>query len=64
MERLINKEPVYREENTAKAAYQMRQRLAIMFYDSPLPENFDLVSSCQSFECDVVEQVDEKVVDP
>ncbi|KAJ0500129.1 putative Ulp1 protease family catalytic domain, papain-like cysteine peptidase superfamily [Helianthus annuus] len=64
MERLINKEPISREENTAKAAYQMRQRLAIMFYDSLLPENFDLVSTCQSFENDEDEQLHEKVVDP
>ncbi|MFS8022147.1 putative Ulp1 protease family catalytic domain, papain-like cysteine peptidase superfamily [Helianthus anomalus] len=57
MEWLINKQPVYREENTTKAAYQMRQRLAIMFYDSLLPKNFDPVSSCQSFKNDVDEQV-------
>ncbi|MFS7987265.1 putative papain-like cysteine peptidase superfamily [Helianthus anomalus] len=57
MERFINKQPIYQQEDTATAAYQMRQRLEIMFYDSLLPENFDLVTTCQTFENDLDEQV-------
>ncbi|MFS7961656.1 putative Ulp1 protease family catalytic domain, papain-like cysteine peptidase superfamily [Helianthus anomalus] len=57
IERLINKQPVYQQEDTTTAAYQMRQRLAILFYDSLLPENFDLVTTCQTFENDLDAQV-------
>ncbi|KAJ0803105.1 putative Ulp1 protease family catalytic domain, papain-like cysteine peptidase superfamily [Helianthus annuus] len=57
LERLINKQHIYQEEDTATVAYQMRQRLAILFYDSLLPENFDIVSTCKSMENDSDVQV-------
>ncbi|KAJ0501389.1 hypothetical protein HanHA300_Chr11g0400251 [Helianthus annuus] len=49
---MINKQPMCQEGDTATVAYQMRQRLEILFYDSLLPKNFDIVSTCTSMEND------------
>ncbi|KAJ0634303.1 putative Ulp1 protease family catalytic domain, papain-like cysteine peptidase superfamily [Helianthus annuus] len=51
-ERLIKKQPIFQDEDTAVVAKQMRQRLTVLFYESLLPENFDIVSTSNKMQND------------